>query len=342
MAVTIRDVARLAGVSPSTVSRVLNQKGVISDETKQRILDAMEELQYVPNDFARSFAIGSPQAIALVIDIADPGAYSNHFFNNTVFGIETVAHRNDYTLMITNASQPFGGISAVEKLMLGKKIDGIVLPSSIVTEQLLQKVAALQFPCVILGHLEEVNTEINWVDINNTQAAAKAVKHLLEKGYKDIAFLSDGDIEVFNRDRVAGYCRELAANGLSVHQSRILHGEPSVESGMHCMQTLLESTAVPDAVICSDDRLALGALRAARMKGLRIPEDIGIISFDNTPVTELAEISITSIHVDTYELGVQAADILIRQIEKPDCSIRQMLLSTKIIERSSTKRLCTE
>lgn len=339
MAVTIRDVARLAGVSPSTVSRVLNQKGVISNDTRQRILSAMEELQYVPNDFARSFANGSPQAIALVIDIADPGAYSNNFFNNTVFGIETTAHRNDYNLMITNASQPFGGASAIEKLMMGKKIDGIVLPISIVTEQLLQKVEALRFPCVILGHPEEVSTETNWIDINNTQAAGKAVKHLLQKGYTEIAFLSDGDAEGFNRDRISGYCREMAANGLPVRQSRILHGAPSLESGMQCMQALLEAEAPPDAVICSDDRLALGALRAARAKGLRVPEDMGIVSFDNTPVTELAEPSITSINVDTFELGIQAAEILINQIEKPDCSIRQILLSTKIIERASTQRL---
>lgn len=122
MAATIKDVARLAGVSPSTVSRVLNQKGVISDETKQKIVSAMEQLKYVPNDIARSFANGSAHAISLVIDISDGTAYANNFFNNTVFGIETAAHRNDYNLIITNGAAAFGGISSVERLIAGKRL----------------------------------------------------------------------------------------------------------------------------------------------------------------------------------------------------------------------------
>ena len=216
MAATIKDVARLAGVSPSTVSRVLNQKGVISDETKQKIASAMEQLKYVPNDIARSFANGSAHAISLVIDISDGTAYANNFFNNTVFGIETAAHQNDYNLIITNGAASFGGISSVERLIAGKKVDGVVLPISLVTDELLRRIEDLSVPCVILGRSEEVGAEANWVDINNVQAGRRAVKLLLERGYKKIAFLSDGDGEVFNQDRIAGYRRELAAHHLSV------------------------------------------------------------------------------------------------------------------------------
>ena len=268
MAATIKDVARLAGVSPSTVSRVLNQKGVISDETKQKIASAMEQLKYVPNDIARSFANGSTHAISLVIDISDGTAYANNFFNNTVFGIETAAHQNDYNLIITNGAAAFGGISSVERLIAGKKVDGVVLPISLVTGELLRRIEDLSVPCVILGRSEEVGAEANWVDINNVQAGRRAVKLLLERGYKKIAFLSDGDGEVFNQDRIAGYRRELAAHHLSVPDGFILHGLPTVESGMDCVRALLQGDDAPDAVICSDDRLALGALRAAHQLGL--------------------------------------------------------------------------
>ena len=338
MAATIKDVARLAGVSPSTVSRVLNQKGVISDETKQKIASAMEQLKYVPNDIARSFANGSAHAISLVIDISDGTAYANNFFNNTVFGIETAAHQNDYNLIITNGAAAFGGISSVERLIAGKKVDGVVLPISLVTDELLRRIEDLSVPCVILGRSEEVGAEANWVDINNVQAGRRAVRLLLERGYKKIAFLSDGDGEVFNQDRIAGYRRELAANHLSVPDGFILHGLPTVESGMDCVRALLQGDDAPDAVICSDDRLALGALRAAHQLGLRVPEQFGIISCDNTPLTELAETPITSVDVDTFALGVQAAQILIEQIEDPQTSLRQILLSTKLIERASTMR----
>ena len=191
---------------------------------------------------------------------------------------------------------------------------------------------------MILGRSEEVGAEANWVDINNVQAGRRAVRLLLERGYKKIAFLSDGDGEVFNQDRIAGYRRELAAHHLSVPDGFILHGLPTVGSGMDCVRALLQGDDAPDAVICSDDRLALGALRAAHQLGLRVPEQFGIISCDNTPLTELAETPITSVDVDTFALGVQAAQILIEQIEDPQTSLRQILLSTKLIERASTMR----
>ena len=191
MAVTIRDVARAAGVSVSTVSRVLNNKGTISEETKKRIHEAMEELKYVPNDFARNFANGSPRAIALVIDVADARSYANNFFNSTVFGIETAAHRNDYSLMVTNGAPNASGISGVERLMLGKKVDGVILPVSIVEPEFLAKVDELKFPCVILGRSDETDFEISWVDMNNTQAGVLATRHLIQRGYRRIAFVSE-------------------------------------------------------------------------------------------------------------------------------------------------------
>ena len=156
MAATIKDVARLAGVSPSTVSRVLNQKGVISDETKQKIASAMEQLKYVPNDIARSFANGSAHAISLVIDISDGTAYANNFFNNTVFGIETAAHQNDYNLIITNGAAAFGGISSV----VGAGGGFISVPFMVWCNTPMHKAvgtsAALGFPIALAGTLSYI------------------------------------------------------------------------------------------------------------------------------------------------------------------------------------------
>lgn len=338
MGATIRDVARLAGVSPSTVSRVINNKGVISDDTSQRITKAMEELNYVPNDFARSFATGSSHTIAIVIDVVNAEAYSNSFFNNTVFGIETTAHRNDYSLLITNGATAYGGISSAERLVLGKKIDGIIVPESIVTNEFSKLLNEQNFPCVVLGHREEDAREMSWVDINNVQAGSLAVRHLYQRGYRDIALLTDGDKDLFNKDRVAGYRRELEACGLTFTPDRIIHQLTSAEICRDRVTSLMNSENPPDAVICSNDRLALGAIRAMRLMGRKVPEDLGIVCFDNTSITELAEPAVTSLNVDTYELGVQAAEILINQIENPDATMRQILLSTRIIERESTQR----
>lgn len=338
MAATIKDVARAAGVSASTVSRVLNNKGTISEETTQRIKKAMEELKYVPNDFARSFANGSPRAIALVIDVADARSYANSFFNNTVYGIETAAHRNDYSLVVTNGSPSCGGISSAERLALGRKVDGVILPISLFDRAFLAKLDELSFPCVILGRTEERDADTSWVDINNTQAGVLATRHLVQRGYRRIAFVSHSGKETFNADRISGYCRELDASGLGVDQSLIIHAEPGIDNAVSLISALLRSAGRPDAVLCGSDIVALGALRAAKREGLSVPEDLGILSFDNTVVTDLAEPGISSMDVDTYELGEQAAEILINQIENPGSSIRQVLLSTRVVESPSTAR----
>ncbi len=338
MSTTIKDVAKAAGVSTSTVSRVINQKGVISEVTQNKILKIMEELDYVPNDTARSFANGSTSAIALVIDVVDARSYSNNFFNNSVFGIETVVHKNGYNLIITNGRLLNGDASSAEKLVFGKKVDGIILPISMVNKEFIGKMDDILFPYVILGEPRQYGIGSSWVDVNNIQGGGIAVRHLAEKGYRDIAFLSSGENKNFNQDRITGYCRALSENGLLMREGFIRHCGSTVENGMSAVSELFQQPEKPDAVICSDYCLAVGTLRAAAQHGLRVPQDLGIVCFDNTPVTELMEPSITAVDIDTFGLGEQAADILIQSIENKNMSSRQILISTKIIERDSTQR----
>ena len=184
-----------------------------------------------------------------------------------------------------------------------------------------------------MGRAEDVGAETSWLDINNTQAGVLAVRHLVAKGYRRIGYLGGPESDLFSRDRLSGCCRELDACGLSVDRELILHNDAmSIDAVIAQVTDLLASENRPDALACGSDMLALGALRAAHRLGLRVPEDFGVLSFDDTAVTALAEPGITS------ELGVQAAEILINQIENPDASIRQTLLSTKIMARASTER----
>lgn len=338
MTATIRDVARRAGVSPSTVSRVLNKKNVISEETQAKIYEAMRELEYVPNDIARSFASGAAHAIAIAVDVENSRDYANNFFNNMVFGIETAAHQHDYNVIITSGAAQYRGLSALDRLIKGKKVDGIVLPVSMANVNLIRSLNSLNFPFVVLGRVENSADSASWVDINNTQAGAVATRHLLNKGYRRIAFLSDGAGQTFNQDRIVGYRQELKENGIAVDTSLVVHEDGSLRSGALRMEALMGMQAPPDAVICSNDRLALAALRVARASGLNVPDDFGVLSFDNTAVAELAEVPITCIDVDTFELGNQAALHLINQITGQSGGVRQTLLTTTIIERETTKR----
>lgn len=210
MSATIRDVAKLAGVSASTVSRVINKSAPISEETAGRIYRAMEELKYVPNDIARSFASGSAHAIAIAINVSDTRSYANRFFNNTVFGIETAAHRTGYNFIITGANDGRGGIGSLERLILSKKIDGLVLPVSLLQNSIVKLVEELSFPFVVLGRVKSAGGWIGWVDIANEQAGANVVRYLLGKGYRRIGFLTRGDTKLFTCDRLNGYRTELA------------------------------------------------------------------------------------------------------------------------------------
>lgn len=338
MSATIRDVAKLAGVSASTVSRVINKSAPISGETTERIYRAMEELKYVPNDIARSFASGSARAIAIAVNVSDTRSYANRFFNNTVFGIETAAHRKGYNFIITSANDERGGMGSLEKLILSKKIDGLVLPVSLLQSSIVKLVEEMSFPFVVLGRMKHAGSKISWVDISNEQAGAASVRYLLGKGYRRIGFLTRGDKELFTRDRLDGYRAELARAGLTPNP--VYHVSPAAafdETKLY-LKTLFTSAAAPDAVICCDDKMALAALRGARELGIRVPEGLGILCFDNTEVTEMAELPISAVDVDTFELGRIAAETLFRQMEKPDFGASRSQITTKVIERGSTMK----
>lgn len=337
MAATIRDVAQLAGVSTSTVSRLLNNKASLSENTRQRIYGAIEQLNYVPNDQARGFATGKAFVIALVIDVGESGVYFNTFFNNTVAGIETAAHENGYNLMITNMSST-NDASSIEKLVLSKKIDGMILPVSLAGPNLISRLARMSFPCAVLGRGNGAVSSVNTTDINNYQAGVAAALHLVEGGYKKLAFISDGEDKQFNIDRLNGVRHGLEEMGLALSPDMIIETQSTVEDGLQAVMKLMNGLDCPDGIICSSDRLALGAVRAAKRLGKTVPNEIGVLSFDNTPLTELMEPGITSIEVDTFKLGVKAAEMLIRQIDDPDTSPEQTLLSTRVITRESTSK----
>jgi len=337
VSVTIKDVANAAGVSPSTVSRVINKKGVISKETEEKIYSVMKELNYVPNKAARSFASGSAMAIALIIDVADVRAYLNNYFNNSVFGIETIAHQNGYDLIITNGRRN-GMDNSMEKIVLSKKVDGIILPETMVKTDFLKKLDDIDFPYVILGQPPASHQWCNWVDINNVQGGAIAVEHFLNKGYRKIAFLSSGEKEVFNRNRIKGYHEALNQYHIPIFPDYVRHCQPTLENGLTTAKEMLTGKNPPDAFICSDYYLGIGVKRAVAEIGLSIPHDVGLIFFDNSPVAELIEPSVTTVDIDTLELGQQAASILISKIKDKQVSERQTLVGTKIIERESTQR----
>ncbi len=326
MRATLQDVAKLAGVNPSTVSRAINDKAALTPETRARIFEAMKQLEYHPNSVARSLASGLSGAIGVVVDAQDADAFSNVFFSRSLFAIERVAQAKGYNVIITNGANHASG--AVESLVLERKVDGLILPPSTVKPSLLRKIG--EFPYVVLGQPDKMRLSACWVDNNNQQGAELAMEHLRGKGYRRIFYLGGNGQEGFVQRRIKGY---LNGGG----EGTVLPTDGTPENACQVAMAALQQSPKPDAFLCNDNMAAFGLLRAAQALRIAIPDALGIATFDNYPLAEYTDPQLTAVDIDTAQLGEQTAQLLFNRIEKNAIS-QTILLSASLIQRASSDR----
>lgn len=337
MPATIKDIAKKVGVNPSTVSRVINGTASISDETKAKIYEAMKELDYHPNSLARSLVNGSTFTIGLVIDAGNSDAFSNAFFIRSVSAIEMVTQERGYNLLITNDANRENE-NAVKNLVLEHKVDGIILPVSSMTQELIDLLITNEFPFVIMGEPEQEGLEASWVDMDNEQGGRLAVEHLLENAYKHPVMLVENKGTTFEKKRIQGVKEELLEKGIKWSKNDIYEcgvEEQKVESAV---QKILEEKTGADSIICTNNIVAFHVLHVLKKGGKQIPEDIGVITFDNYPLAEYMEPALSVVDVDTYKLGEEAAKVLFDKIKQVDLNKKNILVPTQIIQRKSTKK----
>ena len=337
MPATIKDIAKKVGVNPSTVSRVINGTASISEETRQKIKDAMKELDYHPNSLARSLVNGSTFTIGLVIDAGNSDAFSNAFFIRSVSAIEAVTQQRGFNLLITSDFDKENH-SAVKNLILEKKIDGIILPVSAATEELLDLLLCNHFPFIVLGEPDKVRDGIHWIDMDNKQGAEDAVNYLQQMGYKKTILLVENRITMFERKRIQGFQSAIALQNKDITEKLIVEcGEEREQVGA-ALQNILEEYPDIDSIICTNNVVAYETLRFLKKQKRNIPKDIGIITFDNYPLAEYMDPPLTVVDIDTYKLGEEAANNLFSIIQNPEQVRKEVLLSTRIIERESTMK----
>lgn len=337
MGATIQDVAERAQVSKSTVSRVINDSPAISEETKERVRRAMKELNYVPNSIARNFANQTTRNIALIVDIDNASAFKNPFFYEELHGIETVIYQEDYCLMIANARSMGGHRNAIDNIVLQRRADGVIIPATIVSHGIVKLLRDNAVPFVVAGEPTTCADEVNWVDINNRQGGAEAARHLLGNGYERVAFLCGGMQNKFNQNRYDGYRQALESAGAVFDERYVITDGVGVGDGARMMESLLSLTQAPDAVVCCDNVLAHGAIRAIKAAGLAIPRDVGMVGFDNY-LAEFMDPRLTTVDINVFELGAQSGSVLMRLIKSKRAGNKQILISTGLIERDSSRR----
>ncbi|HIU75557.1 MAG TPA: LacI family DNA-binding transcriptional regulator [Candidatus Pelethocola excrementipullorum] len=335
MGVTIKDIAKRVGVSPSTVSRVINGNTVISDETRKKIQEAMAELNYHPNSRARNFATGSTNTIALVIDAEDENTFSNTFFNRSVYAIEKAAQSNGYNLLITNDTDDAG--SSISELVYEKKVDGLILPSSRVRSGLLELLNQEGFPYVVLGEPDICSDNLDWVDVNNFEGSKNAVTHLLDQGYKRIVFAAEDTKTVFSKKRIEGYYSALDEEKGCREKAEVISCGENYSLLCEKIEDAIEKQGA-DAFLCSNNVIAYHVMKTLKNHNYSMPSQVGIVTFDNYPFAEYMDPPLSAVDVDTYLLGEKAASLLIKKINKEEVEKRAVLIDTEFIFRDSSKR----
>lgn len=331
MSVTIKDVAKKANVSITTVSRVLNNKPDVSDQTKEKIKKIIKELGYNQNDVARGLVLDKTYTIGLIIpDISNP------FFPKLAQGVENKAKELGYSVIFCDTNNKISEeIEAIE-LLKRKKIDGIILSLSLKNKEELKKLKEENFPVVQIDR-QIPGFDYPIVTIDNVKSSYKATKYLIQLGHTKIAHIT-GDLDTkTGQDRLEGYKKALKEFNLFQKEEWILSGDYSLESGFNQMKNILNSKNLPTAIFAANDLMAIGAYNAIFNNNLKVPEDFSIIGHDDIEIASIIRPGLTTIEQPKYSLGKKTAEILIEEIEKSNYSFSDEYLKTNLKIRYSTK-----
>jgi len=333
--ITAKDVANAAGVSRSTVSFVLNNTdGMrISEETRQKVLQAAEELNYHPDASARSMVKGKTYIIGFVIRQEPDKAYADLLLPEVMRGISEVAAEHSYH-MIFKPVPPEDETNSLTTLFLEHQVDGLIVSGPLANDQEIVELFNASAPIILQGRIDY--PDIPSVDINNRKAAEKAVNHLIDLGHKEIAFLSNASLNYSSsKDRLTGYRRALEQAGIPYNEDLVFFGDRTPDSGYQAIKAVLQSPIKPSAIFIASDTVALGCLNALYERNIRVPEDIAIMGFDDIPLSKHLAPPLSTIHIPAYQLGWNAANLLIKWLDKKEIPNENCILETELIVRES-------
>ena len=327
---TISDVAKLANVSTATVSRVLSHSGNVKKETAERVLEAIQKLNYQPNLLARQLRKMESKTILVVVpDI------SNTFFSKVLRGIEQVAIEHDYEVILGDTGNSLEREEGYLDILRKKKADGMILLTARLERRLLEEFAG-EFPVVLACEYLE-GSKIPTVSIDNISGARKATEYLIRLGHRRIAFISGPLNVILSRDRLKGFHQALEQHEIPLESCFVQEGDFSFESGYHMMMKFLALEQPPTAVFAANDEMAIGAIKAIKSQGLHVPNDISVIGFDDLKFASIYEPALTTISQPMYEIGKKAMELLIEIINKKSLEKNQYILEDRLVIRDTCK-----
>jgi len=310
MGITMKDIAKIAGVSVNTVSRALNDRPEINEETKRQIKEIAKKLNYIPNTIAASLASRKSKTIGLIIpDLCDP------FFAKQARGVEDTARQNGYSVIIINTDEIPDHEQEALNTLYGIRVAGVILTSVFPAVERIKDLQRKQIPLVLLNRfLRQIDTD--YVINDNKQGAYAATKHLLNLGHQRIGIILGPQHITSVQDRFTGYRQALAEAGVELRKEYVVYGENlKPETGEEIAQQLLRLNPRPTAIFAYCDSLAIGACAGVRKMGLAIPRDVALVGYDDIPYAALLEVPLTTVAQPAYEMGKTACEILIERIQ---------------------------
>jgi LacI family repressor for deo operon, udp, cdd, tsx, nupC, and nupG len=332
---TIRDVARQAGVSHQTVSRVINGGTPVTLETRALVEAAIAELGYQPNAIARSLAAGRTNTLAcLAPNLTD------YTFARIIEGAETECRQHGFFLISSSAPDEAAFAALIHELVSSRRIEGLMVINPYIDQR--ARHLPDRFPTVFIGGHPRGTLDVDAITLDDCGAARSAVQHLIELGHQRIAMITGPLVEDCVQDRIAGYRAALHEARLAAKPAMILEGDWSASSAHKAAVKLMNLQQPPTAIFAQNDRMALGALRAARDRGLSVPGQLSVIGLDDMPLASYFDPPLTTMRQDMFAIGRTAAQLLIRAVEQPEAGHQQLRQPAELVVRQSTGRTSTK
>lgn len=335
MGVTIKDVAEAAGVSISTVSKVLNGHYSISEKTAERVRGIMREMNYYPNANAQSFASGSNHTVVLLANLSPNAAFRNPHMFEIIAGLEEALCRRGYRLILRGADAT-SACGIAEEIISRRSADAIAIHVGVMSHPLAAVLTRLRFPHIVLG-VPDFESQVCWIDNSNTYSGAVAAGYLLSRGYRRLAFIGGRSYDLGSALRLQGVKQGLANGGERLEDQYIWLGESTRADGFRMTEGLLNQKQLPDAIICANNYIALGCVDAVLKREMRIPKDMGIMAFDDYPFSQIMEPPLTVVDINVRDMGAQAAKFLTDIIRHPNMQIQTYITTSNVIARGSTR-----
>ncbi len=334
MGVTIKEVAEAAGVSISTVSKVMGGHYSISEATAQRVQKVMRDLNYFPNASAQSFAKGATQNVIVLANLSPNTAFQNPHMFEILSGMEESLRAKGYRLILRGVDETTA-YEVAEEIISRRSADALAIHVSVITHPLAALLTRLQFPHIVLG-APSFESQVCWIDNNNVYSGSMGASFLVSAGYKRIAFVGGQYYDLGSSNRLQGVKQTLQDAGLPLENRYIWLGESTRFDGHRMTRQLMEEQELPDAIVCANNYIALGCVDAVKELGYRIPEDIGIIAFDDYPFSSMIEPPLTVVDINVRDLGLQAGKFLTQIIRHPNMQVQTYATTSNLIIRNST------